>query len=66
YTGANIAAIINATLKSFKISAYSLGYFILNNTTNNNAIINALAIKYNFNARYRRLRYAYYIINLTA
>ncbi|KAF1973306.1 hypothetical protein BU23DRAFT_464801, partial [Bimuria novae-zelandiae CBS 107.79] len=52
YTGANITAIINATLKSFKISAYSLGYFILNNTTNNNATINALAIKYNFNACY--------------
>ncbi|KAF1969781.1 hypothetical protein BU23DRAFT_475934, partial [Bimuria novae-zelandiae CBS 107.79] len=50
--GANITAIINATLKSFKISTRSLGYFILNNTTNNNAAINALAIKYNFNARY--------------
>ncbi|KAF1964571.1 hypothetical protein BU23DRAFT_492103, partial [Bimuria novae-zelandiae CBS 107.79] len=50
--GANIAAIINATLKSFKISTYSLGYFILNNTTNNNATIDALTIKYNFNARY--------------
>ncbi|KAF1975543.1 hypothetical protein BU23DRAFT_458217, partial [Bimuria novae-zelandiae CBS 107.79] len=52
YIGANIATIINATLKSFKISTYSLGYFILNNATNNNAIINALAIKYNFNACY--------------
>ncbi|KAF1979696.1 hypothetical protein BU23DRAFT_446958, partial [Bimuria novae-zelandiae CBS 107.79] len=50
--GANIAAIVNATLKSFKISTYSLGYFILNNATNNNAAINALAIKYNFNACY--------------
>ncbi|KAF1968867.1 hypothetical protein BU23DRAFT_478837, partial [Bimuria novae-zelandiae CBS 107.79] len=66
YTGANIAAIINTTLKSFKISACSLGYFILNNTTNNNAAINVLAIKYNFNACYRRLRYTYYIINLIA
>ncbi|KAF1966851.1 hypothetical protein BU23DRAFT_485424, partial [Bimuria novae-zelandiae CBS 107.79] len=52
HTGANITTIINATLKSFKISAYSLGYFVLNNATNNDAIINALAIKYNFNARY--------------
>ncbi|KAF1968297.1 hypothetical protein BU23DRAFT_480721, partial [Bimuria novae-zelandiae CBS 107.79] len=52
YTGANIAAIVNATLKSFKISTRSLGYFILNNATNNDAAINALAIKYNFNARY--------------
>ncbi|KAF1969954.1 hypothetical protein BU23DRAFT_475378, partial [Bimuria novae-zelandiae CBS 107.79] len=52
YTGANIAAIINATLKSFKISACSLGYFVFNNATNNNAAIDALAIKYNFNAYY--------------
>ncbi|KAF1974515.1 hypothetical protein BU23DRAFT_460894, partial [Bimuria novae-zelandiae CBS 107.79] len=52
YTGANIATIINATLKSFKISAYSLGYFVFNNTTNNDATINALTIKYNFNACY--------------
>ncbi|KAF1974596.1 hypothetical protein BU23DRAFT_461541, partial [Bimuria novae-zelandiae CBS 107.79] len=50
--GANITAIVNATLKSFKISTYSLDYFILNNATNNDAAINALAIKYNFNTCY--------------
>ncbi|KAF2679999.1 hypothetical protein K458DRAFT_312712, partial [Lentithecium fluviatile CBS 122367] len=52
YTGANITTIINATLKSFKISTYNLGYFILNNAINNNSVINALTIKYNFNAYY--------------
>ncbi|KAF2470764.1 uncharacterized protein BDR25DRAFT_224996, partial [Lindgomyces ingoldianus] len=52
HIGVNIAAVVNATLKSFKISARNLGYFILNNATNNNATINALAIKYSFNACY--------------
>ncbi|KAF2468296.1 uncharacterized protein BDR25DRAFT_231837, partial [Lindgomyces ingoldianus] len=52
HAGVNIATIVNTTLKSFKISACNLGYFILNNTTNNNSAINALAIKYNFNAYY--------------
>ncbi|KAF2474951.1 uncharacterized protein BDR25DRAFT_214912, partial [Lindgomyces ingoldianus] len=52
HVGVNIATVINATLKSFKIFTYNLGYFIFNNTINNNFIINALAIKYNFNAYY--------------
>ncbi|KAF2681460.1 hypothetical protein K458DRAFT_309704, partial [Lentithecium fluviatile CBS 122367] len=50
--GANITTIINAILKSFKISIYNLGYFVLNNTINNNFVINTLTIKYNFNTYY--------------
>ncbi|KAF1977745.1 hypothetical protein BU23DRAFT_452231, partial [Bimuria novae-zelandiae CBS 107.79] len=52
YTSVNITTIINIILKSFKISAYNLGYFILNNATNNDSPINTLAIKYNFNTYY--------------
>lgn len=66
HTGVNIAAVVDATLKSFRISTRNLGYFILDNATNNNSAIDALAIKYDFNARYRRLRCACHIINLAA
>ncbi|KAF2679276.1 hypothetical protein K458DRAFT_314481, partial [Lentithecium fluviatile CBS 122367] len=43
YTGERIAKVINKTLQKFRIVTFYVSYFILNNATNNNIAINALA-----------------------
>ena len=51
-------------LIDFRINSSQLGYFILNNAYNNDTAIVALADKFNFNLKDRRLYCLSYILNL--
>jgi hypothetical protein len=52
-------------LKVYRITLDTLGYFILNNASNNNTIIAVVAREFsNFNSTQYRLRYSSYTINL--
>lgn len=64
--GDNIAAHVISTLDDFGIGSTQLGYFVLDNATNNDTAIEAIAENYGFDAGERRLRCAGHIINLIA
>ena len=64
YTGVNIIKGIIAVIKDFGIKNKQIGYFILDNTTNNNIVIMAIIKKFNFNPIKHRLYYLGYIINI--
>ena len=49
YTGVNIAEGVITVIKDFSIKNKQIGYFMLDNTTNNNIIITAITKKFNFN-----------------
>ena len=59
-----MAEIIHSTLQKFSVSPYKIGYFMLNNASNNNTIIASLAQKISFNATYCRLYCGPYTLNL--
>ena len=65
-TGVDQVAVILPVLTYFGISKENLGYFILNNATNNNTTLVELGKALNFDPRERRLRYIGHIINLIA
>jgi hypothetical protein len=65
HTGEVIAKAISETLEIYSITRDRLGYFVLNNSTNNNTAIAALSKAYDFNPTHRRLlRYSAYTLNL--
>jgi hypothetical protein len=64
HTGDAIAAVISKTLKAYGITSEKLGYFVLDNAANNDTAIAALALEYNFNPIYRRLRCGPHTLNL--
>jgi hypothetical protein len=66
HSSKRIAKVVVITLQAFKITTYRVSYFILNNATNNNATVAAIArkLEFKFNAVYCRLRYSPYILNL--
>ncbi|KAI1668043.1 Dimer-Tnp-hAT dimerization containing protein [Pyrenophora tritici-repentis] len=53
-----------ASTKDFGINAQSIGYFVLNNASNNDCTVEVLAHKYGFNAAHRRLRCGSHTLNL--
>lgn len=65
HTGDNIASHVARIIEEFKIEG-NLGYFVLDNATNNNTCMEALGKRYNFKVPYRRLRCAGHVINLIA
>ena len=66
HSGANIASIVSSTLQDFKIDGERLGYFVLDNATNNDTAVEVMADKFDFFAPHRRLRCTCHIINLVA
>lgn len=66
HTGSNIATTVSSILQTFQIDQKQLGYFVLDNATNNDTAVEALATEYNFDATSRRLRCCCHIINLGA
>ncbi len=50
----------------FNIIGKNLGFFVLDNTTNNNTTLIELSKSLDFDLKERRLRYIGYIINLIA
>jgi hypothetical protein len=43
YTGKRLAKVITSTLTTYSITAKNVGYFVLNNASNNNTAVTALA-----------------------
>jgi hypothetical protein len=64
HTGDRIADCIERTLQAFGVDAAKLGYFMLDNSYNNDSAIKKLASKYGFIASHRRLRCGAHTINL--
>jgi hypothetical protein len=64
YLGERIAKTVKRTLKTYGIFLSKLGYFVLNNATNNDTAVAAIALLYNFNAAYCRLRCSPHTLNL--
>jgi len=65
HAGVNIAEGVSTIIDEFEI-ADNLGYFMLDNASNNDTAVAALAEIYGFDAPERRLRCAGHIINLIA
>jgi hypothetical protein len=42
YTGKQLAKVITLTLTTYSITANNIGYFVLNNASNNNTIVTTL------------------------
>jgi hypothetical protein len=64
HSGEKIAEVILETLDLFSIDAHTLGYFILDNASNNNSAVLAIAQKMGFSATDRRLRCGPHTLNL--
>ncbi|KAI1675945.1 hypothetical protein L13192_02692 [Pyrenophora tritici-repentis] len=65
HTGEAIATAVVATLKAYRITSDTLGYFVLDNASNNDTTIAAVAREFNdFNPTQRRLRCGPHTINL--
>jgi hypothetical protein len=59
-----MASVVTQTLKHFRINLASIGYFVLDNASNNDSTIDAIAREMGFNAAYRRLCCGLYTLNL--
>ena len=66
HTGTTIASVVSSTLRLFHIGTEKLGYFVLDNATNNDTAVEAMADEFGFNPRHRRLRCACHVLNLGA
>ena len=64
YSGHGMAKVVIQTLKEFGINAQRIGYFVLDNASNNDTAIDAIALTIGFNLRHRRLCCSPYTINL--
>jgi hypothetical protein len=64
YSGHGMAKVVIQTLKEFGINAQRIGYFVLDNASNNDTAIDAIALTMGFNPRHRRLRCSPHTINL--
>jgi hypothetical protein len=64
HSGERMGEIVLATLRSFGIGADKVGYFVLDNASNNNTTVNFLARKLKFNKLHRRLRCGPHTLNL--
>jgi hypothetical protein len=64
HSGENMTEIIHSTLQKFGIGPCTIGYFVLNNASNNDTAIASLAQEMSFNATYHRLRCGPHTLNL--
>jgi hypothetical protein len=66
HTGNNIAAAATTILRLFGVDNASVGYFVLDNASNNDTAVESLAEEFGFIASERRLRCCCHILNLGA
>jgi hypothetical protein len=66
HTGDNIGSQIIEILKDYGITEANVGYFMLDNATNNDTAMDTIAEVFSLNKNHRRLRCAGHIINLIA
>jgi hypothetical protein len=66
YTGERLAKVITSTLTTYGITAENVGYFVLDNASNNDTAVAALARQFNFTAASRRLCCGPHTLNLVS
>jgi hypothetical protein len=66
HTGERLTKAITLTLTTYSITLLKLGYFVLDNTSNNNTTITTLACTFDFVLFYRRLRCGPHTLNLVS
>jgi type IV pilus biogenesis protein CpaD/CtpE len=64
HSGERIAEVVCKTLQEFGINQLKVGYFVLDNASNNDSAVLAIAQNMGFNATYRRLRCGPHTLNL--
>jgi hypothetical protein len=64
HSGERIAEVVCKTLQEFSINQLKVSYFVLDNASNNDSAVLAIAQKMGFNATYRRLRCGPHTLNL--
>ena len=64
HSGEKIAEIVSKLLQQFGIDQHMIGYFVLDNASNNDTAVLALARRMGFNATHRRLRCGPHTLNL--
>jgi hypothetical protein len=64
HTGERLAEVITSTLTTYGITANNVRYFVLDNASNNNTAVAALARQFNFTAASQRLRCGPHTFNL--
>lgn len=64
YTGERLAEVVTLTLITYGITPAKLGYFVLDNASNDNTAVAALARSFDFIPSHRRLRCGPYTLNL--
>jgi hypothetical protein len=66
HTSKRLAKVITLTLTNYSITLAKLSYFVLDNASNNNTAVAALARSFNFILSYWRLRCSPYTLNLVS
>jgi hypothetical protein len=64
HSGEKMAEVVSQTLWQFSINPCTVGYFVLDNATNNDSAVAAIAQKMGFDATYRRIRCGPHTLNL--
>jgi hypothetical protein len=64
HTGKRLAEVVRFTLTTYGITSVNIGYFLLDNASNNNTAVAALAPLFGFTPSQRRLRCGPHILNL--
>jgi hypothetical protein len=66
HAGVDIAASVIQVMKDFEIEKSKVGYFVLDNASNNDTALREIAREFEFDVTERRLRCAGHILNLIA
>ncbi|KAI1523680.1 Dimer-Tnp-hAT domain containing protein, partial [Pyrenophora tritici-repentis] len=64
HTGEKIAEVVSKTLQQFGINSRTVGYFMLDNATNNDTAVLSIAQQMDLTAAHRRLRCGAHTLNL--
>jgi hypothetical protein len=64
HSGKKMADVISQMLQQFSINSRTVGYFVLDNASNNDSAVAAIAQKMDFDAAYRRIRCGPHTLNL--
>jgi hypothetical protein len=59
-----MAEVVSQTLQQFNINSRTVGYFVLDNASNNNSAVAAIAQKMNFDATHRSICCGPHTLNL--
>jgi hypothetical protein len=64
HTGERLAEVVQFTLTMYGITSANVGYFVLDNASNNDTAVAALALAFGLTPSHRRLRCGPHTLNL--